>query len=86
MTHEFSRQVGSKPGLWSRSLCLMKGLGDGSMLTAIERALSAGYAVAVLNPNANSVGSVLARLGRIKTRASKQIVNRYLQRVGDEFL
>jgi hypothetical protein len=48
-------QVGSKPGLWSRSLCLMKGLRDGSMLTAIEQALRSGYAIAVLNPNTNSV-------------------------------
>jgi len=52
-------QVGSKPGLWSRSLCLSRGLHAGSMLTAIERATSAGYAVAVLNPNTNSVGSTL---------------------------
>jgi hypothetical protein len=50
-------QVGSKPGLWSRSLCLTKGVHVGSMLTAIERAISAGYAVAVLNPNTNSVSS-----------------------------
>ena len=48
-------QVGSKPGLWSRSLCLTKGLHVGGMITAIERAISAGYAVAVLNPNTNSV-------------------------------
>jgi len=49
-------QVGSKPGLWSRSLCLTRGLHVGSMLTAIKHAISAGFAVAVLNPNTNSVG------------------------------
>jgi serum/glucocorticoid-regulated kinase 2 len=48
-------QVGSKPGLWSRSLCLAKGLHAGGMLTTIQRALCAGFAVAVLNPNTNSV-------------------------------
>mmetsp|Transcript_26718 Transcript_26718/g.86513 ORF Transcript_26718/g.86513 Transcript_26718/m.86513 type:complete len:229 (+) Transcript_26718:78-764(+) len=48
-------QVGSKPGIWSRSLCLSSGLAVGSMLDAIERALDLGYAVAVLNPNTNSV-------------------------------
>lgn len=51
-------QVGSKPGIWSRSLCLSQGLHAGSMLDAIERAKSEGYAVAVLNPNTNSVGSM----------------------------
>jgi len=48
-------QVGSKPGLWSRSLCLTRGLHAGSMIAAIEHAVSSGYAVAVLNPNTNSV-------------------------------
>ena len=48
-------QVGSKPGLWSRSLCLKKGLQTGSMLKAVEKAISEGYGVAILNPNANSV-------------------------------
>lgn len=50
-----SMQVGSKPGIWSRSLCLSKGLEVGSMINAVECALSAGYAVGILNPNTNSV-------------------------------
>jgi len=50
-------QVGSRPGVWSRSLCLTRGLHVGGMVTAIERAKSAGFAVAVLNPNTNSVAS-----------------------------
>mmetsp|Transcript_5547 Transcript_5547/g.17493 ORF Transcript_5547/g.17493 Transcript_5547/m.17493 type:complete len:614 (-) Transcript_5547:923-2764(-) len=48
-------QVGSKPGIWSRSLCLSHGLKVGSMIDAIQRALEFGYAVCVLNPNTNSV-------------------------------
>ena len=46
--------VGSRPGLWSRSLCVSHGLGAGSMLPCLERALAEGYGVLVLNPNANS--------------------------------
>ena len=48
-------QVGSKPGVWSRSLCLSQGLKAGSMMECIERGLRLGYAVAILNPNTNSV-------------------------------
>mmetsp|Transcript_21890 Transcript_21890/g.68550 ORF Transcript_21890/g.68550 Transcript_21890/m.68550 type:complete len:188 (+) Transcript_21890:44-607(+) len=51
-------QVGSKPGIWSRSLCLTQGLEVGSMLSTIERALNHDFAVVVLNPNTNSVYSI----------------------------
>ena len=36
-------------------MCLKKGLQTGSMLKAVEKAISEGYGVAILNPNANSV-------------------------------
>jgi hypothetical protein len=55
-------QVGSRPGIWSRSLCLTRGLKEGSMLSILEQALSTGYNVGVLNPNTNSV----ALLGNMK--------------------
>ena len=48
-------QVGSKPGLWSRSLCLSHGLSTGSMLPCLTRALADGFGVVIFNPNANSV-------------------------------
>ena len=51
----FDYKVGSKPGIWSRSLCLSHGLKAGSMLDGIRHALTCGYAVCVLNPNTNSV-------------------------------
>lgn len=34
----------------------------GSMLTTIKRAIAAGYAVAVLNPNTNSVSARVFKL------------------------
>lgn len=47
--------VGSMMGIFSRSLCLEQGLSKGSMLSYIERARAAGYAVMILRPNTNSV-------------------------------
>jgi hypothetical protein len=46
---------GSLMGIFSRSLCLEKGLSKGSMLPYIERAISAGYGILILRPNANSI-------------------------------
>lgn len=46
---------GSLMGIFSRSLCLEKGLSKGSMLPYIERAMNAGYGVLILRPNANSI-------------------------------
>ena len=46
---------GSLMGIFSRSLCLDKGLSKGSMLEYIQRARSVGYAVMILRPNTNTV-------------------------------
>ena len=46
---------GSMMGIFSRSLCLEQGLSKGSMLPYVDRALSLGYGVIILRPNANSV-------------------------------
>ena len=46
---------GSMMGIFSRSLCLDRGLRHGAMLNYISRARDAGYAVMLLRPNTNSV-------------------------------
>lgn len=46
---------GSLMGIFSRSLCLDKGLSKGSMLNYVKRARDANYAVMILRPNTNSV-------------------------------
>jgi hypothetical protein len=46
---------GSLMGIFSRSLCLDKGLSKGSMLGYIQRARDSGYAVMILRPNTNTV-------------------------------
>lgn len=47
--------VGSQLGVWSRSICVSKGLRAGSTLSFLEKAYEAGYAVVICNPNLNSV-------------------------------
>ena len=42
-------------GIFSRSLCLEKGINKGSMLPYVSRAISSGYAVILMRPNTNSV-------------------------------
>ena len=44
---------GSLLGIWSRSLCLQKGLRAGSAISYVEEALQAGYEVLLLRPNRN---------------------------------
>lgn len=46
---------GSQLGIFSRSLCMDKGLSKGSMLPYIERAIAAEYGILILRPNANSI-------------------------------
>lgn len=43
-----------RPGQWARALCLNNTLDEGSILPYIDRAVHAGYALAILNPNQNS--------------------------------
>ena len=45
---------GLEPGIWSRTLCMKKGLSVGSMLPQLNKAKQAGYGVVVTNPNAQS--------------------------------
>jgi hypothetical protein len=48
-------QVGSQLGIWSRGACLESGIQRGSMIPFVEAARREGFAVVILNPNANSV-------------------------------
>lgn len=43
------------PGIWSRSLCVEKGLQVGSMLPFFVKAIQLGIGVIVFNPNVNNV-------------------------------
>ena len=46
---------GTMPGIWSRSLCIEKGLQVGTMLPFFVKAAQLGIGVIVFNPNVNSV-------------------------------
>ena len=46
---------GLQSGVWSRILCLMKGLNVGSMLPQVQRALNEDYGVIIMNPNQNYI-------------------------------
>ena len=46
---------GAQIGIWSRSLCMDKGLRVGTVLPYVEKAFADGYAVLILRPNTNSV-------------------------------
>ena len=47
-------KVGSKPGIWSRSLCKQVGLKEGTMIETIEKCVSSGLGLIIVNANTNS--------------------------------
>ena len=47
--------AGAMMGIFSRSLCLDKGISKGTMIPYIDKARRAGYAVMILRPSTNSV-------------------------------
>jgi hypothetical protein len=44
----------TKPGIWSRGVCVSNGLNEGSMISTIKAAISTGYGLVILNARTNS--------------------------------
>ena len=51
----------TKPGIWSRGLCISDGLEKGSMLSTIKAAQGVGYGIVILNARTNVSENLLRR-------------------------